>query len=157
MFLGAVLSMQPSSLRSAALVQTQPGGESCRGEARVDTSGARRLVPAVALDRARRQSQDRMKRIARMNTWTPPGPAGDDPRAHPSRDLACLLGEWVRFDGGHKRDLFLVESLGQFVDWVPLCPEVESGMEAPRESMRLVQVGREIRLLTTNTLTTRPT
>ena len=31
---------------------------------------------------------------------------------------ACLLGEPVRFDGGHKRDPFLVESLGQFVDWV---------------------------------------
>ena len=41
---------------------------------------------------------------------------------------ACLLGEPVRFDGGHKRDSFLVESLGQFVDWVPVCPEVESGL-----------------------------
>lgn len=40
---------------------------------------------------------------------------------------ACLLGEPVRFDGGHKRDPFLVESLGPFVDWVPVCPEVESG------------------------------
>ena len=65
---------------------------------------------------------------------------------------ACLLGERVRFDGGHKRDPFLVESLGQFVDWVPVCPEVESGMEAPRESMRLVQVGSETRLLTTRTI-----
>jgi uncharacterized protein YbgA (DUF1722 family)/uncharacterized protein YbbK (DUF523 family) len=62
---------------------------------------------------------------------------------------ACLLGERVRFDGGHKRDPFLVESLGQFVDWVPVCPEVESGLEAPREAMRLVQVGPEIRLVTT--------
>ena len=61
---------------------------------------------------------------------------------------ACLLGERVRFDGGHKRDPFLVETLGRFVDWVPVCPEVESGMEAPRESMRLVQAGLEIRLLT---------
>ena len=65
---------------------------------------------------------------------------------------ACVLGERVRFDGGHKRDPFLVESLGQFVDWVPVCPEVESGMDAPRESMRLVQVGHEIRLLTTKTI-----
>ena len=39
---------------------------------------------------------------------------------------ACLLGEPVRFDDGHKRDPFLVESLGQ-VDWVPVCPKVESG------------------------------
>src|SRR6476646_9236455 len=64
---------------------------------------------------------------------------------------ACLLGEPVRFDGGHKRDPFLVESLGQFVDWVPVCPEVESGLEAPRESMRLVQADGRIRLLTNKT------
>ena len=56
---------------------------------------------------------------------------------------ACLLGERVRFDGGHKRDPFLVETLGPFVEWVPVCPEVESGMPAPRESLRLVQAGRE--------------
>jgi uncharacterized protein YbgA (DUF1722 family)/uncharacterized protein YbbK (DUF523 family) len=65
---------------------------------------------------------------------------------------ACLLGERVRFDGGHKRDPFLVESLGPFVDWVPVCPEVESGLDAPRESMRLVQVNDEIRLLTNKTV-----
>ena len=64
---------------------------------------------------------------------------------------ACLLGEPVRFDGGHKRDPFLVESLGQFVDWVPVCPEVESGLDAPRESMRLVQTDGRIRLLTNKT------
>ncbi len=64
---------------------------------------------------------------------------------------ACLLGERVRFDGGHKRDPFLVETLGPFVEWVPVCPEVESGMAAPRESLRLVQAGREIRLITSKT------
>ena len=64
---------------------------------------------------------------------------------------ACLLGERVRFDGGHKRDPFLVESLGQFVEWVPVCPEVESGLDAPRESMRLVQVEGQVRLLTNKT------
>ena len=64
---------------------------------------------------------------------------------------ACLLGEPVRFDGGHKRDPFLVESLGPFVDWVPVCPEVESGLDAPRESMRLVQADGRIRLLTNKT------
>ena len=64
---------------------------------------------------------------------------------------ACLLGERVRFDGGHKRDPFLVETLGQFVDWVPVCPEVESGLDAPREAMRLVQVEGQVRLLTTRT------
>jgi uncharacterized protein YbgA (DUF1722 family)/uncharacterized protein YbbK (DUF523 family) len=64
---------------------------------------------------------------------------------------ACLLGEPVRFDGGHKRDPFLVESLGAFVEWVPVCPEVESGLDAPRESMRLVQADNRLRLLTNKT------
>ncbi|MFZ1502768.1 MAG: DUF523 domain-containing protein, partial [Nitrospira sp.] len=38
----------------------------------------------------------------------------------------CLLGEEVRFDGGHKRDLFLTDVLGRYVEWVPVCPEVEA-------------------------------
>jgi uncharacterized protein YbgA (DUF1722 family)/uncharacterized protein YbbK (DUF523 family) len=50
----------------------------------------------------------------------------------------CLLGEAVRYDGGHKLDRFLVNTLGQYVEWVPVCPEVESGLPIPRESMRLV-------------------
>ena len=41
---------------------------------------------------------------------------------------ACLLGENVRFDGGHKRDSFLTDTLGRFVEWVPICPEVECGL-----------------------------
>jgi len=51
---------------------------------------------------------------------------------------ACLLGEKVRYDGGHKRDLFLNETLGPFVEWVPVCPEVDCGLPVPREAMRLV-------------------
>ena len=50
----------------------------------------------------------------------------------------CLLGERVRFDGGHKLDRYLTGTLGLFVDWVPVCPEVEMGLPTPRESMRLV-------------------
>lgn len=50
---------------------------------------------------------------------------------------ACLLGEEVRFDGGHKRDDFLVNVLGPFVEWVPVCPEVELGLGVPRETLRL--------------------
>ena len=50
---------------------------------------------------------------------------------------SCLLGEHVRFDGGHKRDAFLVDTFGRYVEWVPVCPEVEVGMGMPRESMRL--------------------
>ena len=51
----------------------------------------------------------------------------------------CLLGENVRHDGGHKRDAFLVETLGRLVDWVPVCPEVELGLGTPREPIRLVR------------------
>lgn len=54
---------------------------------------------------------------------------------------ACLLGEPVRFDGGHKRDPFLVETFGQHVEWVPVCPEVEAGLGTPRETMRLMLIG----------------
>jgi uncharacterized protein YbgA (DUF1722 family)/uncharacterized protein YbbK (DUF523 family) len=50
----------------------------------------------------------------------------------------CLLGEEVRYDGGHKRDPFLVETFGRFVQWVPVCPEVEVGMGTPREAIHLV-------------------
>ncbi len=49
----------------------------------------------------------------------------------------CLLGERVRYDGGHKLDRFLVQTLGRYVEWVAVCPEVEMGLPVPRESMRL--------------------
>src|SRR5436190_940229 len=61
---------------------------------------------------------------------------------------ACLLGREVRFDGGHKRDAFLTDTFGRFVDWVPVCPEVEAGFGTPREAMRLVGDGARLRLLT---------
>jgi uncharacterized protein YbgA (DUF1722 family)/uncharacterized protein YbbK (DUF523 family) len=64
---------------------------------------------------------------------------------------ACLLGERVRFDGGHKRDAFLTETFGRFVEWVPICPEVECGLDTPREAMRLVRVEDNVRLLTVKT------
>lgn len=50
----------------------------------------------------------------------------------------CLLGENVRYDGGHKRDNYLVNILGRYVEYVPVCPEVECGMPIPREAMRLI-------------------
>jgi uncharacterized protein YbgA (DUF1722 family)/uncharacterized protein YbbK (DUF523 family) len=59
----------------------------------------------------------------------------------------CLLGEKVRFDGGHKRDTFLVDVFGRYVEWVPVCPEVETGLGTPREPIRLVQQGDDIRFL----------
>jgi uncharacterized protein YbgA (DUF1722 family)/uncharacterized protein YbbK (DUF523 family) len=50
----------------------------------------------------------------------------------------CLLGDSVRYDGGHKRDRYLTDVLAKYFDWVPVCPEVEVGMGIPRESIRLV-------------------
>lgn len=51
---------------------------------------------------------------------------------------ACLLGQKVSFDGGHKREQFLTELFGKFVEWIPICPEIEVGMGVPRETVRLV-------------------
>jgi uncharacterized protein YbgA (DUF1722 family)/uncharacterized protein YbbK (DUF523 family) len=58
---------------------------------------------------------------------------------------SCLLGQPVRFDAGHKRDPFLVETLGPHVEWVPVCPEVEAGFGTPRETMRLVLTEPQLR------------
>jgi uncharacterized protein YbgA (DUF1722 family)/uncharacterized protein YbbK (DUF523 family) len=50
---------------------------------------------------------------------------------------ACLLGQKVRYDGGHKLDHFATDLLARFVTFVPVCPEVEVGMGVPREAIRL--------------------
>ena len=55
---------------------------------------------------------------------------------------SCLLGEEVRFNGGHKRYRFLTDELGPYVDWVPFCPEVSIGLGIPREAIRLTAAGR---------------
>ena len=60
---------------------------------------------------------------------------------------ACLLGEKVRYDGGHKRDGYLVETFGRFVEWVPVCPEVEMGLGTPRDTLRLVRIGDGLRMM----------
>jgi len=64
---------------------------------------------------------------------------------------SCLLGQKVRFDGGHKHDRYLTDTLGEYFEWVPVCPEVELGLGTPREPIRLVQLGGEVRLVTTKT------
>jgi len=61
---------------------------------------------------------------------------------------SCLLGDEVRFDGGHKRDNFLTDVLGRYVEWVRVCPEVEAGLGTPREAMRLVGDPQHPRLVT---------
>ncbi|MBE0556440.1 MAG: DUF523 and DUF1722 domain-containing protein, partial [Proteobacteria bacterium] len=63
----------------------------------------------------------------------------------------CLLGEKVRYDGGHALDRFLKETLGAYVRYVPVCPEVECGFGIPREAMRLTGDPEHPRLVTTRT------
>ena len=59
----------------------------------------------------------------------------------------CLLGDNVRFDGGHCRDRFVTDVLEPWVEYVPVCPEVELGMGTPRPTIRLVDEGEGVRLL----------
>jgi uncharacterized protein YbgA (DUF1722 family)/uncharacterized protein YbbK (DUF523 family) len=60
---------------------------------------------------------------------------------------ACLLGENVRYDGGHARDRFVADTLGQWFEYVPVCPEMEIGMGTPRPPVRLVDDGGRTRLV----------
>ena len=60
----------------------------------------------------------------------------------------CLLGQQVRFDGGHKHDRYLTNTLGEYLDFVPVCPEVEAGFPVPRETFRLVGDPENPRLVT---------
>lgn len=64
---------------------------------------------------------------------------------------SCLLGEKVRYDGGHRWEQFLTDTLGLYVDLVPVCPEKECGLGVPREPMRLVGDPQAPRLLTVKT------
>jgi uncharacterized protein YbgA (DUF1722 family)/uncharacterized protein YbbK (DUF523 family) len=63
----------------------------------------------------------------------------------------CLLGEKVRYDGGHKLDRFLTDTLGRYVEYVPVCPEVECGLPVPREAMHLEGDPERPRLVTVKT------
>ncbi len=60
---------------------------------------------------------------------------------------ACLLGENVRFDGGHKAHEWLIKELGKQVEWHPICPEMEMGLGAPRESVRLIAHGDSVEMV----------
>ncbi len=68
-----------------------------------------------------------------------PASAGARPRVGVS---SCLLGQPVRFSGGHSRSRFLTDELGPYADWVPYCPEVGIGLGTPRETVRLTDAGR---------------
>jgi uncharacterized protein YbgA (DUF1722 family)/uncharacterized protein YbbK (DUF523 family) len=60
---------------------------------------------------------------------------------------SCLLGDEVRFDSGHKHDRYVTDVLGAHFEFVSVCPEVEAGMGVPREPVRLVRSGADIRML----------
>lgn len=62
---------------------------------------------------------------------------------------SCLLGNEVRYNGGHQRDRYITDTLSQYFDFVPVCPEIECGLPVPRESMRLVGDPDAPRLVTT--------
>jgi len=61
---------------------------------------------------------------------------------------SCLLGNPVRYDGGHKHDRYITNTLGKYFDFVPVCPEVECGLPIPREAMRLLGDPETPRLVT---------
>ncbi len=63
----------------------------------------------------------------------------------------CLLGEQVRYDAQHKHDRYLTDTVGMFLDFCPVCPEVECGLSVPREAMRLVGDPENPRLMTQKT------
>ena len=82
-----------------------------------------------------------------------PAPTGSDWRS-PSLPIAigissCLLGEKVRFDGGHQKDSYITGVLGQHFSWVAVCPEMEIGLGTPRETLRLVGDAERPRMLST--------
>ncbi len=64
---------------------------------------------------------------------------------------SCLLGEKVRYDGGHKHDHYITDTLGRFFTFVPVCPEVGCGLPVPREAMRLEGDPENPRLVTVKT------
>ena len=91
-----------------------------------------------------------------MSHETSRAPGPKEPALHQSRRIrlgisACLLGDEVRYDGGHKRDTYLTDVLGPQVEWVKVCPEVEIGMGTPREPIELVDEGGRIRLFSVTT------
>jgi len=63
---------------------------------------------------------------------------------------SCLLGQKVRYDGGHKRHDFVADTLGARVVFVPVCPEVELGLGTPRQTLRLIRREDDVRLIMAN-------
>jgi len=70
---------------------------------------------------------------------------------------SCLLGQEVRFDGGHKRDSYVTGTLSAYFDFVPFCPEAAVGLGIPRQPIRLVRRGEEVRAVGVKTPELDPT
>lgn len=62
---------------------------------------------------------------------------------------SCLLGQEVRYDGGHKNNDYIVKTLGEHFAFTPFCPEVDIGLGIPREPVRLVNIDGQIRCVGT--------
>ncbi len=60
---------------------------------------------------------------------------------------SCLLGEKVRYDGGHKNDSYINGTLSEYFEFKPFCPEMAIGLGVPRKTIRLVQVDEEVRCM----------
>ena len=78
---------------------------------------------------------------------SPGAPEPSDPRPLRIGVSSCVIGEEVRWNGGHSRQRYLTDMLGPFVEYVPVCPEVEVGMGVPRPTVRLVREGETIRMI----------
>lgn len=59
---------------------------------------------------------------------------------------SCLLGQEVRYDGGHKHNAYITQTLGNYFEYTALCPEVAIGLGIPRPTIQLVQVDGEVRV-----------
>ena len=58
---------------------------------------------------------------------------------------SCLLGQNVRFDGGHKRDAYITGTLSQYFEFYPFCPEIDIGLGTPRPTLHLKEIDDAIR------------
>lgn len=68
-------------------------------------------------------------------------PVSNQQKKTPIGISSCLVGEKVRFDGGHKRNRYILDTLGEYFEFQTFCPEMAIGLGVPRETIRLVDIG----------------
>jgi uncharacterized protein YbbK (DUF523 family) len=64
---------------------------------------------------------------------------------------SCLLGEQVRYDGGHRKNDYITDVLADYFEFLPFCPEVSIGLGIPRETIRLELINDEVRCVGSET------